>query len=63
MERTSGGTNMNAVKCCKCGKYFISVGDDKCPFCGKDFRLGSSKECDLPEGFEELFGGFNKGGE
>jgi len=52
---------MNAVKCPKCGKCFIPVEVHKCPFCGKDFRV-AEKDFDLPEGFDELFGGFNKGG-
>jgi DNA polymerase-3 subunit alpha len=47
------------VKCPNCGKYFIPSEDLKCPFCGKD--LNERKEYDLPEGFDELFGGFNKG--
>jgi endogenous inhibitor of DNA gyrase (YacG/DUF329 family) len=54
---------MTAVKCPHCGKCFIEYGVVECPFCGKDFRLGNSKEYDLPEGFDELFGGFNKGGQ
>ena len=48
-----------AVKCPHCGKCFISSGGHKCPFCEKD--LNERKEYDLPEGFDELFGGFKRG--
>jgi uncharacterized Zn finger protein (UPF0148 family) len=51
---------MTAIKCPHCGKCFIEYGVAECPFCGKDFRV-AEKDFDLPEGFDELFGGFKRG--
>jgi uncharacterized OB-fold protein len=48
---------MTAVKCPHCGKCFIPT-DDKCPFCERKWE---GDMFGLPEGFDELFGGFKRG--
>ena len=47
---------METVKCVNCGKCFMRVrGQEKCPHCKENYKP-DYKGCDLPEGFEDLFG-------